>query len=72
MLVGAQLRRPRTDKGLSREQVGEASRSASAWKIHRLENGQVGFEDSDIADLLPISDVTDPDAAAAFMASAHD
>ena len=53
MLVGAQLRRLRTDKGISREQAGEAIR-ASEWKIHRLENGQVGFKDRDIVDLLEI------------------
>src|SRR6266511_2068437 len=50
MLVGAQLRRLRTENGLSREQAGEAIR-ASEWKIHRLENGQVGFKDRDIVDL---------------------
>jgi len=47
MLVGTQLRRLRIDAGLSREQAGEAIR-ASEWKIHRLENGQVGFKDRDI------------------------
>src|SRR6266545_3136265 len=53
MLVGAQLRRLRTENGLSREQAGEAIR-ASEWKIHRLENGQVGFKDRDIVDLLAL------------------
>jgi transcriptional regulator with XRE-family HTH domain len=58
MLVGAQLRRLRTDKGISREQAGEAIR-ASEWKIHRLENGQVGFKDRDIVDLLALYGVDD-------------
>ncbi len=59
MLVGAQLRRLRTEQGISREQAGEAIR-ASEWKIHRLENGQVGFKDRDVADLLALYGVTDP------------
>ena len=66
MLVGAQLRRLRTDIGLTREQAGEAIR-ASEWKIHRLENGQVGFKERDIIDLLRLYQVTDPDEVAAFL-----
>ena len=60
MLVGAKLRRLRTDMGLSREEAAEAIR-ASAWKIHRLENGQVGFKERDLVDLLERYGVTDPD-----------
>jgi transcriptional regulator with XRE-family HTH domain len=60
MLVGAKLRRLRTDIGLSREEAAEAIR-ASAWKIHRLENGQVGFKQRDLVDLLERYGVTDPD-----------
>jgi len=66
MLVGAQLRRLRTEMGLSREEAGEAIR-ASEWKIHRLENGQVGFKERDIIDLLRLYEVTDPDDVAAFL-----
>jgi Domain of unknown function (DUF5753)/Helix-turn-helix domain len=66
MLVGAQLRRLRTEKGLSRDQAGEAIR-ASEWKIHRLENGQVGFKDRDIVDLLRFYGVTDPGEVADFL-----
>jgi transcriptional regulator with XRE-family HTH domain len=60
MLVGAKLRRLRTDIGLSREEAAQAIR-ASAWKIHRLENGQVGFKQRDLVDLLERYGVTDPD-----------
>ena len=60
LLVGAKLRRLRTDIGLSREEAAEAIR-ASAWKIHRLENGQVGFKERDLVDLLEHYGVTDPD-----------
>jgi Domain of unknown function (DUF5753)/Helix-turn-helix domain len=58
MLVGVRLRRLRTDAGISREEAGEAIR-ASEWKIHRLENGQVGFKERDIVDLLRRYGVTD-------------
>jgi transcriptional regulator with XRE-family HTH domain len=71
MLVGTQLRRLRTEAGLSREQAGEAIR-ASEWKIHRLENGQVGFKDRDIIDLLRLYGVTDPTEIAEFVALARE
>ena len=66
MLIGARLRRLRVDKGISREQAGEAIR-ASEWKIHRLENGQVGFKERDIVDLLRLYGVTDPDEVASIV-----
>ena len=71
MLVGAQLRRLRTETGLTREEAGEAIR-ASEWKIHRLENGQVGFKERDIIDLLHLYEVTDPDEVAAFLLVARE
>jgi transcriptional regulator with XRE-family HTH domain len=71
MLVGARLRRFRTDMGLSREEAAEAIR-ASEWKIHRLENGQVGFKERDIVDLLRLYEVTDPDDVAEFLALARE
>src|SRR6266508_5735813 len=66
MLVGAQLRRLRLEAGLTREEAAEAIR-ASAWKLHRLENGQVGFKDRDLADLLARYGVTDADQVAALV-----
>jgi DNA-binding XRE family transcriptional regulator len=71
MLVGAQLRRLRTEAGVTREEAGEAIR-ASEWKLHRLENGQVGFKDRDIIDLLRLYGVTDPDEIAEFLALARE
>jgi len=71
MLVGAQLRRLRTEQGISREQAGEAIR-ASEWKIHRLENGQVGFKDRDIVDLLALYGVTDAGEVEELLAMARD
>jgi transcriptional regulator with XRE-family HTH domain len=66
MLVGAQLRRLRNANGISRERAAEAIR-ASAWKIHRLENGQVSFKERDIVDLLRLYGVADPGEVAAFV-----
>jgi transcriptional regulator with XRE-family HTH domain len=71
MLVGAQLRRLRTEQGLSREQAGEAIR-ASEWKIHRLENGQVGVKERDVVDLLRLYGVTDPGEVAALVTLARE
>ena len=71
MLVGAKLRRLRTDLGLTRDQAGQAIR-ASEWKIHRLENGQVGFKDRDIIDLLRRYQVTDPAEVAEFLTLARE
>jgi hypothetical protein len=70
MLVGAQLRRLRTEQGISRERAGQAIR-ASEWKIHRLENGQVGFKERDIVDLLGLYGVTDPHEVEALLAMAR-
>jgi transcriptional regulator with XRE-family HTH domain len=71
MLVGAELRRLRTAKGLSREEAGEAIR-ASEWKIHRLENGQVSFKEHDIVDLLRLYGVTHADEIAEFVVLARE
>ena len=71
MLVGAQLRRLRTDLGLSRAEAAEAIR-ASEWKIHRLENGQVRFKERDLVDLLTFYGVTDPDHVEELLVLAAD
>jgi DNA-binding XRE family transcriptional regulator len=71
MLVGARLRRLRTELGLSRDEAAQAIR-ASEWKIHRLENGQVGFKDRDIIDLLARYQVTDPAEVADFLTLARE
>jgi DNA-binding XRE family transcriptional regulator len=71
MLVGAKLRRLRTDLGLSREEAAEAIR-ASEWKIHRLENGQVGFKERDLVDLLARYQVRDPAEVGELLAMARE
>ncbi|QYC43529.1 hypothetical protein Nocox_29725 [Nonomuraea coxensis DSM 45129] len=59
ILLGTQLRRLRTDKGISREDAGYSIRASHA-KISRLELGQVSFKQRDVADLLTLYGVTDP------------
>ena len=71
LLVGSKLRRLRTDMGLSREEAAEAIR-ASEWKIHRLENGQVGFKERDLVDLLRLYGVTDADEVEELLAMARE
>ncbi|WP_017540296.1 MULTISPECIES: helix-turn-helix domain-containing protein [Nocardiopsis] len=60
ILLGTQLRRLRTLKGISREDAGYEIRASHA-KISRLELGQVSFKERDVADLLTLYGVTDPD-----------
>jgi transcriptional regulator with XRE-family HTH domain len=57
MMIGSTLRRLRTEKGITRDEAANAIR-ATAWKIHRLENGQVGFKDRDLVDLLRLYGIT--------------
>ena len=71
MLIGARLRQLRMDKGLTREAAGEAIR-ASEWKIHRLENGQVGIKERDLVDLLARYQVSDPAEVDELLAMARE
>jgi hypothetical protein len=59
MLLGAQLRKLREAKGITRETAGWEIR-ASDSKISRLELGRVGFKERDVSDLLTLYGVTDP------------
>ena len=51
ILLGAQLRKLREQKGISREEAGYTIR-ASESKISRMELGRVGFKERDVSDLL--------------------
>jgi transcriptional regulator with XRE-family HTH domain len=66
MLLGAQLRRLREAKGISREEAGYLIR-ASESKISRMELGRVGFKERDIADLLALYGITRQDERAALL-----
>jgi transcriptional regulator with XRE-family HTH domain len=70
MVLGAQLRRLREARGISREAAGEAIRASRA-KISRLELGRVGFKARDIADLLTLYQVTDEQQRNEFFALAR-
>jgi transcriptional regulator with XRE-family HTH domain len=59
MLVGSQLRKLRTQAGVTPEQAADHIRGSAA-KISRLELGRTGFKDRDIRDLLALYHV-DPD-----------
>jgi transcriptional regulator with XRE-family HTH domain len=58
ILLGAQLRRLREGKGISREDAGWEIR-ASGSKISRMELGRVSFKERDVADLLSMYGVVD-------------
>jgi hypothetical protein len=59
MLLGAQLRRLREARGVSREDAGWEIRGSES-KISRMELGRVGFKERDVADLLTLYGVEDP------------
>ncbi|MGW3343282.1 helix-turn-helix domain-containing protein [Nonomuraea rubra] len=69
ILLGTQLRRLRTEKGISREDAGYSIRASHA-KISRLELGQVSFKQRDVADLLTLYGVTDPEEREPLLALA--
>jgi transcriptional regulator with XRE-family HTH domain len=58
MLLGAQLRRLREAKGISREEAGHLIRGSES-KISRIELGRVGFKARDVADLLTLYGVVE-------------
>ena len=59
ILLGAQLRRLREQRGISREDAGWEIR-ASGSKISRMELGRVSFKERDVADLLTLYGVIEP------------
>jgi transcriptional regulator with XRE-family HTH domain len=71
ILVGAQLRRLREERGITREDAGYVIR-ASGSKISRLELGRVSFKERDIADLLKHYGVDDATQVEALLALARD
>src|SRR5256885_3654495 len=53
ILLGAQLRKLRETKGITRDEAGWEIRSSES-KISRIELGRVSFKERDIADLLTL------------------
>jgi transcriptional regulator with XRE-family HTH domain len=73
VLLGAQLRRLREAKGITREDAGYAIRGSES-KISRMELGRVSFKERDVLDLLTLYDVTDTrerDEALSLMRNAN-
>ncbi|MFC7547004.1 helix-turn-helix domain-containing protein [Plantactinospora sp. GCM10030261] len=71
MLLGAQLRRLREGRGVTRESAGWEIR-ASESKISRMELGRVGFKERDVADLLTLYGVTDKGERDSLLALARE
>lgn len=71
MILGAQLRRLREARGITREAAADVIRG-SASKISRLELGRVGAKERDVADLLALYGVPDGDERRALLALAGD
>jgi hypothetical protein len=70
MLLGAQLRRLRESRQISREAAGWEIRSSES-KISRMELGRVGFKERDVADLLTLYGVVNHEERAAMLALAR-
>lgn len=70
IMLGGQLRRLREQRGISREVAGYEIR-ASESKISRMELGRVGFKERDVADLLTLYGVTDPEERQSLLALAR-
>ncbi|MER5454361.1 helix-turn-helix transcriptional regulator [Micromonospora sp. NPDC002389] len=71
MLLGAQLRRLRESRGVTRENAGWEIRSSES-KISRMELGRVGFKERDVADLLTLYGVTAEQERGALLKLARD
>jgi hypothetical protein len=71
ILLGAQLRKLREDKGITREAAGYEIRSSES-KISRMELGRVSFKERDVADLLTLYGLTDEEERTALLNLARD
>jgi transcriptional regulator with XRE-family HTH domain len=66
MILGTQLRRLRERAEISRSEAGYSIRSSES-KISRIELGRVSFKERDVADLLTLYGVTDPEERTQFL-----
>ena len=71
MQLGARLRALRRRAGLSREDAAYPIR-ASESKISRMELGRVGFKERDLADLMTLYGLDDPEERRRLLAFARD
>ncbi|WP_329458129.1 helix-turn-helix domain-containing protein [Streptomyces sp. NBC_01497] len=70
IVLGARLRRLRQESGITRVDAGRSIRASDA-KITRLERGQVGFKQRDVADLLTLYRVLGEDERAEYVEMAR-
>ncbi|MCX5250949.1 helix-turn-helix domain-containing protein [Streptomyces sp. NBC_00201] len=68
IMLGTRLRRLRESLNISRDTAASAIRASDA-KLCRMELGRVGFKQRDIADLLTLYGVQDPDVRQEFLDS---
>src|SRR5215472_10329800 len=66
MMLGGQLHRFREAAGVTPDRAGYEIR-ASRSKISRMETGRVGFKERDVADLLALYGVTDPQVLSSML-----
>jgi len=59
LVLGSHLHRLRETTGITAERAADAIRGSHS-KISRMEHGRVGFKERDVADLLTLYGVTDP------------
>src|SRR2546421_3907482 len=71
ILLGAQLRKLREAKGVTRDEAGWEIRSSES-KISRMELGRVSFKERDVADLLTFYGVSDEQERATMLALARE
>src|SRR4051812_48097880 len=71
ILLGAQLRKLREAKGVTRDEAGWEIRSSES-KISRMELGRVSFKERDVADLLTLYGVADEQERATMLALARE
>jgi transcriptional regulator with XRE-family HTH domain len=70
IMLGNRLRGLREAKGLTRKEAGYTIRASDA-KMSRLELGRVGYKRRDVADLLTLYGVEDPEEREAYLSLAH-
>jgi hypothetical protein len=71
IILGAHLRRMREAAGITRSDAGWEIRSSES-KVSRMELGRVGFKERDVADLLRLYGLDDPEERERLLSLARD
>ena len=70
IMLGNRLRGLREARGLTRKTAGNTIRASDA-KMSRLELGRVGYKQRDVADLITLYGVEDPEEREVYLSLAH-